>query len=120
MKSRSAGRIGVFCASLHCMGFLATVLIIQISGDPQIALLWGYWAVIDFPVSLVYLVAGANYDTFCQQFQGTLVAHLIYLPHIIHGFLGLIWWYFLPKILLPKRFGGMWGKGSSHQPPEKN
>ncbi len=82
------------------------------SPDPFVALRWGVFAVIDFPISLLYMFAGKGYLDWSDSFVGSnsIFALLLYPPHPIHGVLGTIWWYFLPRLLTPKKFGGVWGK----------
>lgn len=102
-KSRNIARpIGVAASLLHTAAFLALVLYIYKSRDPQAPLLWGIFAVIDFPLSLLYLFAGL------LKSHGVGSSEFVYLPYLIHGLLGAVWWYFFPKLLTPGRFGGVW------------
>jgi threonine/homoserine/homoserine lactone efflux protein len=105
-------KIGLYCACLHCLAFVATVLYIHHSTDPQASLLWGIFAIIDFPVSLIYFVAGNAYSQWLAGFEQSFFVHIFYLPHLIHGLMGTIWWYFLPRLLTPKKIGGIWGRSS--------
>src|SRR5437773_2151742 len=107
---RTAKGVGLFCACLHVFGFTATLLCIRFSRDPQASLLWTPWAIIDFPVSLFYWLGGNTYSTWLGTFENSPVAQVLYLPHLIHGPVGTLWWYFLPSLLLPKKLGGVWGK----------
>ena len=95
MKNKTiAGKIGLFLALLHLVAFFAFVVYIEHSTEPQTPLLWGVFAIVDFPVSLFYLLGR--------------IAQFLYLPYIIHGLLGTIWWYFLPRVVTPRRLGGVW------------
>ena len=87
-------------ALLHAALFFATVTYVYKSSTGQAALVWVFWAVIDLPVSLLYLLAPA-YSRFVNELVGqTAFAHILYFPHLIHGLLGTIWWYFLCRFVL--------------------
>src|SRR6266436_3379246 len=101
-------KIGLYCASVHFLAAIAAVLYISRSTDPQASLLWGIFAILDFPVSLVYLAA-PQYSAWLEAFQGFKWAQVVYLPHVVHVLLGTVWWYFLPRLVTPRRFGGVWG-----------
>jgi uncharacterized integral membrane protein len=58
------------------------------SGEAQHQLYWFFWLLIDFPVSLLIFIAKV------VGFRS------IYTLYFIHGVIGTIWWYFLPKVLL--------------------
>jgi hypothetical protein len=105
-----AKRIGLLVASLHAAAVLGTMLLVWISKDPQASLIWSLWAIVDFPISLIYLLAGDDYSKFLEAIDGVGLAQALYLPHVIHGFFGTLWWYFLPRLLLSRRLGGIWGK----------
>jgi hypothetical protein len=72
-------------------------------------MLWAVFAVIDFPLSLIYMIVGKSYYHFLQSLGDSPLAYILYLPHLVHGFLGTLWWYFLPRLVMPRRFGGIWG-----------
>ena len=74
------------------------------STDPQAPLLWGMFAINDFPVSLLYFLGPKVHAL------GNSVAsqNVVYMPYVIHGILGTVWWYILPRIFLPRRLGGVW------------
>lgn len=95
---RSNG-ISIFCASLHLILFFVFVGIINSSNDGQAPLLWVVFALIDFPVSLLYLVIGYLH-TWASGFNNSFLSQICYGPHFIHGILGTFWWFFLPKIFL--------------------
>jgi hypothetical protein len=102
-KNRNiAHNIGIALALLHTIGFLALAFYIDRLTDPQAPLLWLIFAVIDFPLSLLYLPAGS------LNSHITALSEFVYWPYLIHGLLAPVWWYFLPKLLTPRRFGGLW------------
>jgi hypothetical protein len=102
-----AWKIGLCLALTHFVAFVVLALYIRHSVDPQAPLLWGVFAVIDFPLSLIYLLAGAFSHEFPYVAQSWF-AQFLYFPYLIHGLLGTIWWYLLPRIVTPRRLGGVW------------
>ena len=102
-------KIGLYCACLHCLAVVAMALYINHSTDPQASLLWGIFAVVDFPLSLTYFFAGNAYSTWLDGFGHSFFLRFLYLPYLIHGLMGTIWWYFLPRLAMPKKLGGIWG-----------
>jgi hypothetical protein len=102
-KNRNiAHNIGIALALLHTSGFLALAFYIHKLTDPQAPLLWLIFVIIDFPLSLLYLLGGALHS------YNSALGEFIYGPYLIHGLLAPVWWYFLPKLLTPRRFGGLW------------
>ena len=85
------------------------MLCVSLSPDPWSALLWGMFAIVDFPVSLLYLLSPV-YTPFYHSLGTSIWTWPLYLPHVIHIFVGSIWWYFAPRLVTPKRLGGLWGK----------
>ena len=105
-RNKLAARVGVALCLLHLSAFGALVLYIRNSVDPQAPLLWSIFVVTDFPVSLIYLLAGTVYSHGSQHGNGW--SQFIYFPYLIHGVLGTLWWYFLPRLVTPRRLGGIW------------
>ncbi|OPY73966.1 MAG: hypothetical protein A4E62_00113 [Syntrophorhabdus sp. PtaU1.Bin002] len=103
-------KIGLYLFGLHCIGFIVTIFCIRLSTDPQAPLLWSIFAIMDFPISLLYYFTGGLYAKIVNMAGQSIFAQILYPPHIIHGLLGGIWWYYLPRLFTPKRFGGIWGK----------
>jgi hypothetical protein len=115
-----ASKLGLWVATLHLFAFAITVVYTLRSVEPQAPLIWGVWALIDMPISLVYFVAGNGYTLWLRNISlsSTTLADLMYLPYVVHGFLGTIWWYFVPKLIMPRRLGGVWlvGKKADNEP----
>ena len=97
----------MWLAGAHLAAFLTLAFYITRSADPQAPLLWVVFAVIDFPLSLLYFLAGSLSNSL-HQFEKSWVAYVLYLPYLIHGLLGPIWWYLLPRLVMPRRLGGVW------------
>lgn len=83
-------RVGVILAVGHTLLFLFFLLYLNLAvDDGQSRLLWALWLPIDFPISLLvpFILDAVPRDS---EFRGIIIS---YLPHIIHGFLGAIWWF---------------------------
>jgi hypothetical protein len=91
-------KVGLSFALVHASLFALLYLLVTSSEEAQ-AQLWLliFW-VIDFPISLL-----ADYNIW------TWFPQIISPPVFLFGILGSIWWYFVPKFLLPKQLGGVWG-----------
>ena len=89
MDINKPGKIGLLFAAIHLIVFLWFLSYLgDLSGrDGQGPLLWVYWLVIDFPVSLLVILL----------FAADVTSH--YVMYIVHGILGTIWWYYLPTVL---------------------
>jgi hypothetical protein len=113
MKNR-AHKIGLVFFTVHIAMFILALLFIALSGDPQASLIWVIFAIADFPVSLLYMLkaffsSSLDADLCCG------LTFIFYLPYLVHGIFGAIWWYLLPRLFMPRRLGGIWGsklKGS--------
>ncbi|WP_460710955.1 hypothetical protein [Lysobacter terrae] len=94
--------IPIVVALMHVLLFFTTVLYVSKSHDPQAPLIWGIWAVVDFPVSLLYFVAGKAYSDLLHSVSNSYgsLAWLFYMPHWIHGLLGTLWWYLLSRFFI--------------------
>jgi len=93
--------IGTILAALHLAGVLITAFSISASSDGQAPLLWALWAIIDFPWSLLYMPLGAPYSNWIESLSHShpTVAMCLYLPYVLHGVVGTLWWYCLPTIV---------------------
>ena len=93
-------RLPLLTAALHAALFTATVAYVYLSSAGQAALVWVLWAIADLPVSLLYFAA----PWYSRLVRGvvaghTLLEHVLYLPHVIHGLLGTAWWYIMPRFV---------------------
>ena len=89
------------------MAFVILALYVRSLPDPQAPLLLAVFMVIDFPVSLLDLLL-ASFHLHLSALEKPSFVELLYPPYLIHGLLGSIWWYFLPRLLTPRRLGGAW------------
>ena len=107
INNRTASKIGLALALIHLVAFVMLALYVRRLVDPQAPLLLAVFVVIDFPISLVdMLVASLHLDLSALERGGFV--ELLYPPYFIHGVLGTLWWYFLPRLVTPRRLGGIW------------
>jgi hypothetical protein len=76
-------------------------------------MVWVLFAIIDMPVSLLYFLAGNWYSSWLEGLGKFSLAQFFYLPHLLHGLLGTIWWYFAPRLYTGKKYGGIWGRNKN-------
>ena len=88
--------IGLLFAIVHFFLFILFIGYMHILvEDGQAQLLWIIFLVVDFPVSLVTLLA---YKLLPHGTEIANIARFI-TPYIVHGIIGSMWWYFLPQII---------------------
>jgi len=88
MSSNKFHKLGAIAAFIHVLIFVCFFIYINVlaSGKAQIHILWIYWIIIDFPVSLLHIPTIISGDSNTL----TIFFH--------HGVLGTLWWYFIPNI----------------------
>ncbi len=86
-------RFPLAVASLHLLLVCATAVFVNLSSDGQAPLAWGTWVVVDFPVSLLYYLSAYTGPLYAVGKLHPVLAQLLYLPHLIHGVAGTLWWY---------------------------
>jgi hypothetical protein len=86
---------------VHLLGVLLTIWYAAASTDGQAPLVWAIWAVIDFPLLLAYLLVGPSYAQWTQAFFSNhqAISQFLYLPHLLHGVFGTLWWFVLPSLV---------------------
>jgi hypothetical protein len=88
-------------AVVHLLGVTATAWYVAQSTDGQAPMVWVYWAVIDFPWSLAYVLFGHGYTGWAEIHSAShpILAQLLYFPHLLHGVVGTVWWYSLVRLI---------------------
>jgi hypothetical protein len=88
MNIAAPKKIGFLFVVIHLVIFFWFLSYLKrLSGiDGQGPLLWFYWLIIDFPVSLVVVLF----------FAVDITSR--YVMYFTHGFLGTIWWFFVPMV----------------------
>jgi hypothetical protein len=79
-------RLPLAIAVTHLVLVALTAAYISASADGQAPLLWLFWYPIDLPISLVYSLPNTVLDA---------IGDAMYLPYLVHGVLGTVWWYAL-------------------------
>ena len=89
MNMNKQVKIGLLLAASHLIVFIWFLYYLNdlSARDGQGPLLWVYWLVIDFPVSLLVILL----------FAVDVTSH--YVMYIVHGVLGTLWWFYLPTVL---------------------
>ncbi len=106
MSNRITSKIGLGLAIIHLVSFVLLALYVRNLPDPQAPLLFVAFVFVDLPVSLLDLLF-ASFHLHLSSLEKPAFEFL-YPPYFIHGLLGTIWWYFLPRLVTPRRFGGIW------------
>ena len=88
MNITTQRKFGLSFSVVHLIMFFWFISYLNdLSGyDGQGSLLWIYWLVIDFPVSLLVVLS----------FAVDVTSH--YLLYFVHGILGTIWWFYVPTL----------------------
>jgi hypothetical protein len=100
MISRKLHKFGAIFAGIHLFGVLLTAWYVA-HASSWAGVIWMVWAVIDIPLSLAYLPAMLGYFGWVDSLDNAhpVLAQLLYFPHLFHGLIGTIWWYFLPTLI---------------------
>ena len=88
-------KIGFALSGIHLLVFSLFVIYLHASADGQARLLWALWLPVDFPVSYTVIVG-------LEWIPDTLPEGVFlrtWLPHIVHGIFGTIWWFYLPSLV---------------------
>lgn len=95
MRTLSIRAISIVLVSVHAIAFLLFLLYFLGANerDGQAMLLWTYWLVIDFPVSVLVLVGWWLIDP--DSHRGAALSQ--YWLYFVHGVVGTIWWYYIPQ-----------------------
>lgn len=82
---------GVILALFHTCLLLYTFYYVNAieAGTAQIQLVWVFWLIIDFPISIFMIL---------HLFLGGYVE--VFSILLIHGLIGTIWWFLLPTLVV--------------------
>ena len=83
------------------MMFILTVVYVSISYAEQVPLIWLLWLPVDFPWSLINVIGGSAYSKWYREVSrsSAILEYILYTPYLVHGVIGTVWWYYLPKII---------------------
>lgn len=97
IKNRIMFKFCCLVAGMHFFIFLSCVFIASLyDGFDSIIVLMAVWSFIDLPISLLYIVI--SNPLYSLQLKIPVLEWVFYPPYFIHGVLGTIWWFYLPKI----------------------
>ena len=93
--------VGITLSTIHFIAFVLTVIYVNNSSSEQSEFIWLLWFPVDFPWSLLHLVGGKQYGRFIRLIYdySYVLYSMLYTPYLVHGYIGTIWWFFLPKII---------------------
>jgi len=94
-------KTGFYLSSVHLLAFIGTVLYTTRSSVEQASLIWLVWFPVDLPWSFLHLVGGAEYSQWLGEVTNvsSVLGYVLYTPYLVHGIIGTIWWFYLPKIV---------------------
>lgn len=102
MSNLCKSRLGAIFGLLHLASTVCLALYLSVISDGQGPFLWGIFAVIDFPVSLLYYFAShiqSILDIVRLRFDSRLVNELFYFPFIVHALFGSVWWAIIGEVI---------------------
>jgi hypothetical protein len=88
-----------FCclmAAVHFFIILVSIPIANLNEGWSFIFVWGVWIVIDFPISILNIVLYNPLISLQAKFPA--LEYVLYPPYFIHGLLGTVWWFYLPRI----------------------
>jgi hypothetical protein len=106
-----SNRIGLTLVTVHLLLYITGLFYVAHSNDGQAPLMMIYFTFVDMPVSLLDLLQTQSYSDWMNRIAGDtmFLRYVLFIPNIVHIVGGSLWWYFLPRLFLPKRLGGIWG-----------
>lgn len=103
-NKKIAFKIGLALAIVHFLvGFSLVYNILRWSANAQWQLLWYLPFIIDFPVSLFYiLILSLPFSNFSISFLPYPVSEIrsFIMPCLMHIILGTLWYFYLPQLIL--------------------
>ena len=105
-----AKKLGFILSFLHFVLFAIVFIIIHNSIDGQRDLIWVLFVFIDLPIALIYYITiGWWLLPWLGSTESPVIREILFPPYILFGLIGTIWWYYLPRLFMPKKWGGIWG-----------
>jgi len=102
---------GVILATIHVFLFVMTAIGYYHTpvDDGQRVFWWLPFCLFDFPEGVIYFVTGGLISV-RESISSPLVHELTDPAYWLFGPIGTLMWYFLPRLVLPRGCGGIWGK----------
>ncbi|MEN0038379.1 MAG: hypothetical protein AAGC78_14980 [Cellvibrio sp.] len=95
-KDKKMNKFCFFMAGLHLLIIFVTLPLGSFNEGWNFIFVWGFWFLIDLPVSILNFVLFDSLHTLEKKHSS--LKWLLYPPYFIHGVLGTIWWFYLPRI----------------------
>jgi hypothetical protein len=95
-------RLWAIFGLLHLASTVCLALYLSMISDGQGPFLWGIFAVIDFPVTLLYYFSShiqSLLDVVRLRSDSRLVNELFYFPFIVHALFGSVWWAIIGAVI---------------------
>jgi hypothetical protein len=89
-------KISYAAAFVHFSLFLISIPIANLNEGWNAVFVWGIWTLIDLPVSLLHFFLPKSFLVMHLNYPA--LEYVLYPPYLIHGILGSIWWFYLPRI----------------------
>jgi hypothetical protein len=108
-----AKKIGSICAIVHSIFFIYIICIIHFYPPKDGQIMWGWiiFIFIDFiPSFTAYLLLDPWYTDWIISQPNSYFKEFLIPQYWLYGPICAVWWYYLPRLLMPKRMGGIWGK----------
>ncbi|HTF96320.1 MAG TPA: hypothetical protein VL995_09325 [Cellvibrio sp.] len=83
-------------AALHLVIIFASLPLAKFNEGWNFVFVWAFWFLIDFPVSTLFFVLFYPLHYLNEAIPS--LKWLLYPPYFVHGVLGTIWWFYLPRI----------------------
>ena len=108
----SAGKIGIALGAIHLVLYIALLCYVAVDTEAQAPLIGIYFLFADLPISLLDFLQTHAYSLWLGRVSAdsSLLRYVLFIPNFVHAVLGTAWWYFIPRLLLPRRLGGVWGQ----------
>jgi hypothetical protein len=94
--------LGTIFGLFHLASAVCLVIYISTIADGQGSLMWGIFAVIDFPVTLLYSFGSdiqSALDVVRLRSDSRLVNEVFSFPFIVHALFGSVWWAMIGEVI---------------------
>lgn len=95
-KDKKMNKFCFFIAALHLLIIFVSLSIASFNEGWNFLFVWGLWFLIDLPISIFNFLLFDALNSLKNNFPS--LKWLFYPPYFIHGVLGTIWWFYLPRI----------------------
>jgi hypothetical protein len=101
---------GYFLSTIHSLLFLVLLLNCYPPNDGQTMWGWMIFFIIDFiPSITAYFLLEPWYYNWLNSLNQSWFKEIITPQYWLYGPICAIWWYYFPRLFMPKKWGGIWG-----------